>query len=38
VLVPADNKKDTSDIPTEIRKNIKLRYYSDVLKAVKYAL
>jgi ATP-dependent Lon protease len=38
VILPEGNKKDTVDLPMEIKKNVKLRFFSDVLPAVKYAL
>jgi len=38
VILPEGNKKDTLELPLEIKKNIKLKFFSDVLPAVKFAL
>ncbi len=38
VILPEENKKDTVDLPLEIKKNIKLKFFSNVLPAVKFAL
>ncbi|MBD3257685.1 endopeptidase La, partial [candidate division GN15 bacterium] len=38
VILPAENKKDTVDIPPEIKKKLKFRFFSDVLSAVRFAL
>ncbi|MEE8575822.1 MAG: S16 family serine protease, partial [candidate division Zixibacteria bacterium] len=38
VLVPDGNRKDSSGIPTEIRKDLKLKYFADVLPAINFAL
>ncbi len=38
VILPQENKKDTTELPREIKKNIKLKFFSDALKAVKFAL
>ena len=38
VLLPEENRKDTFDLPVEIKKNIKLKFFSHVLPAVKFAL
>jgi len=38
VIVPEENRKDTSEIPPEIRKKLKLKFFSDVLAATRYAL
>jgi ATP-dependent Lon protease len=38
VLLPEKNRKDMVDVPREIRSNIKTRFFSDVMSAVKFAL
>ena len=38
VILPEDNRKDIGDIPTEIKKKIKIKFFSDALQAVKFAL
>ena len=38
VILPEDNRKDTIELPTEIKKNVKLKFFSEVLPAVKFAL
>jgi len=38
VIVPEENRKDTEEIPTEIKKKLKIRFFSDVLSATRYAL
>ncbi len=38
VLLPEDNRKDAVDLPSEIKKNVKLKFFSNVLPAVKFAL
>ncbi len=38
VLLPEENRKDIVELAPEIRKNVKLRFYSDTLTAVKFAL
>jgi len=38
VILPEDNRKDTGDIPAEIKKKIKMKFFSDALQAIKFAL
>ncbi len=38
VILPEENRKDAIELPPEIKKNIKLKYFSDVLPAIKFAL
>ena len=38
VLLPEDNRKDTVDIPPEIKKKLKLKFFTDVLTAIRFAL
>jgi len=38
VIVPEDNRKDASDLPPEIKKHVKLKYFAEALPAIKYAL
>lgn len=38
VIIPEDNRKDTIELPTEIKKNIKFKFFSEVLPAIKFAL
>ena len=38
VILPDENRKDISDLPPEIQKNVKLRFFKEALPAVKYAL
>jgi ATP-dependent Lon protease len=38
VILPEDNRKDTSELPEEIKKSIKVRYFSDALPAIRFAL
>ena len=38
VLLPEENRKDSIDLPAEIKKNVKLKFFGDVLSAVKFAL
>ena len=38
VILPKENQKDTVDLPKEIKKNVKLKFFSDALTAVKFAL
>jgi ATP-dependent Lon protease len=38
VILPQDNRKDTRELPPEIRKGLKLKFFSQTLAAVKYAL
>jgi len=38
VILPEDNRKNLTDIPTEIKKKLKIKFFSDALQAVKFAL
>ncbi|MEW6051275.1 MAG: endopeptidase La [Candidatus Zixiibacteriota bacterium] len=38
VILPEDNRKDTSDIPSEIKDNVQMKFFSDVLSAIRFAL
>jgi len=38
VILPEGNRKDTTDIPPEIRKQLKFKFFTDVLAAIKFAL
>ncbi len=38
VILPAENRKDTVELPPEIKKRIKLRFFSEALAAIKFAL
>ena len=38
VILPEENRKDTMELPAEIKKNVKLKFFAEVLPAVKYAL
>ena len=38
VLLPEDNRKDTADLPAEVKKNLTMRYFSDMMAAIKFAL
>jgi ATP-dependent Lon protease len=38
VIVPEQNRKDTVDIPPEIKKKLKFRFFTDVLTAIRFAL
>ncbi|NOY89155.1 MAG: endopeptidase La [FCB group bacterium] len=38
VILPEENRKDTVELPSEIKKNVKLKFFAEVLPAVKYAL
>ncbi|MBN1213443.1 MAG: endopeptidase La [candidate division Zixibacteria bacterium] len=38
VILPEDNRKDVGDIPAEIKKKVKMKFFSDALLAVKFAL
>jgi ATP-dependent Lon protease len=38
VILPEDNRKDAVELPPEIKKNVKLKFFSEVLPAVKFAL
>jgi ATP-dependent Lon protease len=38
LILPEGNRKDTIEIPPEIKKKVKIKYFSDVLSAIKFAL
>ena len=38
VLLPEENRKDCSELPAEIKKGIKLRFFAEALPAIKFAL
>jgi ATP-dependent Lon protease len=38
VILPEENRKDMVEIPSEIKKSIKFKFFSDLLPAVKFAL
>jgi len=38
VIVPEENRKDTVELPPEIKKGIKLKFFSEALAAIKFAL
>jgi len=38
VILPEENRKDTVELPAEIKKAIKLKFFSEALPAVKFAL
>ena len=38
VILPEENRKDTIELPPEIKKGIKLKFFSEALAAVKFAL
>lgn len=38
VILPRENHKDTIELPPEIKKGIKLKFFSDSLAAIKFAL
>ncbi|MFQ6008973.1 MAG: S16 family serine protease, partial [Candidatus Zixiibacteriota bacterium] len=38
VILPKENRKDTVELPPEIKNNIKLKFFSEALSAVKFAL
>jgi len=38
VILPDENRKDTVDIPADIRKKLKFKFFTDVLSAIKFAL
>ncbi len=38
VILPQENKKDTVDVPKEIKSQLSLKFFGEVLPAVKYAL
>jgi len=38
VILPEENRKDIQDIPAEIKKKLKFKFFSDVLPAIRFAL
>ena len=38
VLLPEENRKDSSELPPEIKKAVKLKFFGEALPAVKFAL
>jgi ATP-dependent Lon protease len=38
VILPEENRKDTVELPSEIKKGIKLKFFSEALAATKFAL
>ena len=38
VILPEDNRKNLTDIPIEIKKKLKIKFFSDALQGVKFAL
>jgi len=38
VILPEDNRKDIAEIPPEIKKAIRFKYFSAAIEAIKYAL
>jgi ATP-dependent Lon protease len=38
VLLPEENRKDSSELPPEIKKAVKLKFFSEALPAVRFAL
>jgi ATP-dependent Lon protease len=38
VILPEENRKDIVEISPEIRKKLKLKFFSDVLSAIRFAL
>ena len=38
VVLPEENRKDSLELPSEIKKGIKLKFFSEVLPALKFAL
>jgi ATP-dependent Lon protease len=38
VILPEENRKDLTEIPADIRKKLEIKYFSDVLAAIKFAL
>ena len=38
VILPEENRKDTAEIPSEIRKKVKFKFFTDVLSAIRFAL
>ena len=38
VVLPEDNRKDAAELPPEIKKGIKVKYFSEALPAIRFAL
>ncbi|MDX9858818.1 MAG: endopeptidase La [candidate division Zixibacteria bacterium] len=38
VILPEDNRKDITELPAEVRKKLKMKFFSDVLSAINFAL
>lgn len=38
VILPQDNRKDVSELPSEVRKKLKMKFFSDVVSAISFAL
>ncbi|HUV30797.1 MAG TPA: endopeptidase La [Acidobacteriota bacterium] len=38
VVLPADNRKDITEVPPEVRKKIKFKFFTDVISAIRFAL
>ncbi len=38
VILPAENRKDTVELPTEIKKSVTLKFFAELLPAIKFAL
>jgi len=38
VIIPEENRKDTEDLPREIKKNITFKFFDEILPAIKYTL
>lgn len=38
VILPEQNRKDTGDLPPEIKKAVKLKFFSEMMPAIKFAL
>ncbi|MBD3403946.1 endopeptidase La, partial [candidate division GN15 bacterium] len=38
VILPKENRKDITELPKEVRKKLKIKFFSDVLSAIKFAL
>lgn len=38
VILPEDNRKDTVDIPAEIKKSVTFKFFDEILPAIKYSL
>ncbi|MCB2231123.1 endopeptidase La [bacterium] len=38
VILPEGNRKDVTELPVEVRKKLKMKFFSDVLSAIAYAL